>query len=92
MREHIAYSLQSYPQEPSRDLPPKRRQIIELGRSKYEKVLANEQKVRSIYDKAVRETEVIDAKLSEAIRTGDAKNVAEYRRRLDGMNKGEIPA
>lgn len=73
-----------------KDLPPKRRQIIELGRSKYEKVLANEQKVRSIYDKAVREAEVIDAKLSEAIRTGDAKNVAEYRRRLDGMNKGEI--
>lgn len=73
-----------------KDLPPKRRQIIELGRSKYEKVLANEQKVRSIYDKAVREAEVIDAKLSEAIRTGDAKNVAEYRRRLDGMNKDEI--
>lgn len=80
-----------------KDLPPKRRQIIELGRAKYEKVLAEEQKVRASYDKMVAETDKLDKNLQQAIKNGDAANVARYRQKLstidgstEGIGYGEI--
>lgn len=73
-----------------KDLPPKRRQIIELGRAKYEAVLAKEQKVRTIYDKVAQRAEVLDKKLAAAIKTGDQKNIMEYRSQLDHMSSDAI--
>lgn len=68
------------------ELPPKRRQIVELGRHGYESVLDNEAKVRNAFDKAMSRDGSIDDKLQEAIRNDDLANIEEYKRQLNMMD------